>query len=97
MWKGCGVLDDKNCAAGHVLCLKERTRLTATGVMDVGTVTEDGISAATKAGTLHVRGKGLKVIRLDAATGELELAGEVQAVSYVDEQRHRSWLARLFR
>ncbi len=90
-------MDERIRRENHVLCLEERTRLTATGVTDVGAVTEEGVSASTRAGMLHVRGKGLKVVRLDAATGELELAGEVQAISYAAEQHSQSWLARLFR
>ena len=90
-------LENKQRAGGHCLRIEDKQRLIATDVLDVGMVSEEGVSASTGAGGLHLRGRGLTVIRLDAATGELELAGEVQAVSYAGEQRPRSFLARLFR
>ena len=96
MRRGRDFLEEKN-RAGHSLRIEGKTRVIATEVIDVGTVGEEGVTASTKVGGLHVRGRGLKVIRLDAATGELELMGEVQAVSYMGEQRPRSFLAKLFR
>lgn len=81
----------------HTVCLEDRKNLTVTGVTDVGEVTPEGVSAATPWGELHVRGTGLKVIRLDSATGELVISGEIQALSYTEETRSRSWFSRLFR
>lgn len=81
----------------HCLTIEERGILTATGVLDVGTVTDEGISATTQLGELHIRGNNLKVVRLDSATGELVLSGEIQALSYTEARQARSLLAKLFR
>jgi len=77
--------------------MEGRRKLFVTGVADVDAVTEEGVRASTQLGILLIRGKGMRVVRLDASVGELELSGEIQSVSYAGEQQPRSWLARLFR
>lgn len=81
----------------HCLTIEERGILTASGVLDVGAVTEEGICATTQLGDLHIRGSNLKVVRLDSSTGELVLSGEIQALSYVQNHPSRSLLSKLFR
>ena len=90
-------MEERCSSRENTLVLKDRRSLFVTGVADVDAVTEEGVRASTQLGILLVRGKGIRVVRLDAAAGELELSGEVLSVSYAGEQRPRSWLARLFR
>ena len=89
---------EERCSAGeNTLVVEGRRKLFVTGVADVDAVTDEGVRASTQLGILLIRGKGIRVVRLDSSTGALELSGEIQSVSYAGEQRSRSWLARLFR
>jgi len=90
--------DTETGKAKHSLTLEERGRLFATGVSDVEGFDDETVEAVTPLGILTVHGRGLKVERFSAETGELSVAGEVSALGYsADMPKRAGLLAKIFR
>jgi sporulation protein YabP len=69
------------------------------GVVDVLSFDVNEILLETGLGMLLIKGKELHVNRLSLEKGEVELSGQIDAISYskVPDQRKESLMARLFR
>lgn len=83
----------------HRLILSQRREGTITGVTDVFSFDEHEILLKTSQGMLTVKGKELHVSRLELEKGEVELAGQVDALLYTGQepkQKQGSLLSRLF-
>lgn len=82
----------------HGLVLEERKKLTATGVSNVDSFDEQTIVAYTNLGELTIRGQGLKINRLNIETGELTVDGEINSMTYTDNQpQNAGFFSKLFR
>lgn len=73
---------EKAAESGHSLIIHNRKHLVATGISDVDGMDDKTVSAAMPERLLIIRGKDLKVTRFSAETGELELEGEIDSVTY---------------
>ncbi len=67
----------------HRLNLDERARLTVTAVEEVMSFDEQELRLRTALGPLLVRGRALKVEKLDKNSGELAVSGEVAELVYL--------------
>ncbi len=82
----------------HNVILRSREELEISGVVEVGTFDEDGVTMATTLGDLNVRGSGLHITSLDLITGNVCVSGKVVAVYYTESKRSGgSILNRLFK
>mgnify|MGYP000857214510 len=72
----------------HSLILENRKLLTATGVSNVDSFDEDTIIAYTDLGEIVIKGKGLHISKLNLETGEMNLDGEINSVSYSENQSY---------
>ena len=80
----------------HTLSMENRDKLSLTGVEDVSGFDESLVVLTTSMGELTVRGEGLHIERIDLDSGQLEVLGKVQELSY-DERAPKSTLwSRLF-
>lgn len=80
----------------HSLSLSDRRRLTVSGVEDVDRFDEDAVSLVTCAGTLNVRGSGLKIEKLSLDGGELVVEGRIDSLDYSENTPgRRGWIGRL--
>lgn len=79
----------------HRLVLEDRTRLTLTGVEDVGRFDETEIVMTTCAGTLIVRGEELHIEKLSLDGGELHITGTVTSLAYEELRRSGGFFSRL--
>lgn len=80
----------------HTLSMENRDKLSLTGVEDVSGFDESLVVLTTSMGELTVRGEGLHIERIDLDSGQLEVRGKVQELSY-DERAPKSTLwSRLF-
>ena len=70
----------------HTLILENRQAVTATGVSNVDSFDEDTIIAYTDLGEIVIKGKGLHISKLNLETGEMNLDGEINSVSYSENQ-----------
>ena len=72
--------------------------LTATGVSNVDSFDEDTIIAYTDLGEIVIKGKGLHISKLNLETGEMNLDGEINSVSYSENQSASTgFLSKLFK
>lgn len=89
--------DEKNFKQPHQLILEERGRLSVTGVQDVDCFDETVVILFTSLGRLVIRGRGLRVSGFSTETGDFALEGQVDSMTYSDEQPKGSFLRSLFK
>lgn len=66
----------------HSFTLENKERLTVSGVSDVDTFDENKITLFTEDDTLVIEGEQLHIQKLDVASGDLEITGEVFSLTY---------------
>lgn len=66
----------------HNLILKDRKYLSISGVSDVDTFDEEKIILFTEDETLEIEGVNLHIQKLDVATGDLIIEGEIDSIVY---------------
>ena len=79
----------------HDLQLRERSKLTMTGVTEVVSFDESTVVLQTSLGTLVVQGRELHLKTLSPEGGQVAVEGTVTALSY-EEPRSGGWRQRLF-
>ncbi|MCL2084985.1 MAG: YabP/YqfC family sporulation protein [Oscillospiraceae bacterium] len=89
--------EEKNRNGAHHIVMEDRARITASGVEDVDSFDENGVTMLTSRGTLVVRGRDLHIDRLSIDKGELNIEGIVDSLQYIDEAQSGGFWARLFR
>lgn len=90
--------EEKKSMGAHNLILEERGSLTVTGVEDIDSFDDQTVVIYTGLGELTVRGNQLHIERIDLQAGELELQGQVDALTYSDQPAARGgFFARIFR
>lgn len=90
--------EEKKSIGVHNLILEERGSLTVTGVEDIDSFDDQTVVIYTGLGELTVRGNQLHIERIDLQAGELELQGQVDALTYADQPAVRGgFFARIFR
>ncbi len=92
---------DEKKYARHSVVMERRESVAVTGVLDVISFDEETIIAETELGVLILRGENLHVNRLNLETGDLEVDGGINNVSYEDAAGYakgkNSILGKLFR
>ena len=71
----------------HELLMKERKKISLTGVTEVLSFDDTAVVLKTVCGELTVEGGGLRISSLDTAHGTLEINGNIQAFSYFDKNK----------
>ena len=79
----------------HKLNLMERKRLTMTGVTEVVSFDDSAVVLRTDLGTLLVQGSQLQLKQLTAEGGQVEVTGNIAALSYEEPRQRNGWLGRL--
>ena len=74
-------------AAPHHVVLEERRSLTVSGVEDVERFDDTAIVLSTSRGTMVVSGSELHIEKLSLDGGDLKVEGEIDAISYEEDQR----------
>lgn len=80
----------------HRLALEGRNALSVSGVEEVESFDENTIIMLTTLGTLVVHGTQLHIEQLSLDGGELKVTGEVDSLSYEDNERQGGFFSRLF-
>ena len=78
----------------HDLTLRQRQKLTMTGVTEVVSFDETAVLLQTGLGTLAVHGQGLQLKQLSTDGGQVCVEGSISALVY-EEPRQGGWLRRL--
>ena len=71
--------------------------MTLTGVADVVSYDDSRIALKTALGGLVIAGSGLKLGRLDTASGNAEIEGLIKALEYTDSGAEKGFFKKLFR
>ena len=82
------------------LTLENRRKLTINGVIEVINFNENQILLNTDVGTLMVKGKELKMNKLDVQNGDVIITGKVDSFVYTSDKskvKKDSILSRLFK
>lgn len=80
----------------HSLSLENRSRMSLTGVEDVSGFDENLIVLSTGQGDLTVRGQELHIEKIDLDSGQLEVRGHIQELSYDEPLKGGTLWSRLF-
>ena len=82
----------------RVLCLTDRSRLRITGVEEVISFDEHGAQLKCEDGRLFVDGEDIRISNLDTASGEVNITGKINAISFADDaaRTRRGVMGRLF-
>ena len=91
------VFEEKGKAGPHHIIMEDRARITASGVEDVDSFDENGVTMLTNRGALVIRGRELHIDRLSIDKGELNIEGIIDSLQYIDEAQSGGFWSRLFR
>jgi len=82
----------------RILCLTDRNDLRITGVEEVISFDENGAELRCENGRLFVDGENIHISNLNTDSGEVNITGKINAMSYADEtdKKRRGTLGRLF-
>ena len=82
----------------HSLELKRRERLTLDGVEEVISFDESGAELKCENGRLFVEGEEIRISNLSTESGEVNITGKINAISYADDtdKKRRGFMGRLF-
>ncbi len=81
----------------HQLTLRDRSHLELSGVTDVGTFDENGVTLTTTAGRLRIVGSGLHLSCLTLETGAAVIEGTVDGLEYSKTPTRGGFFGRLLR
>lgn len=79
----------------HNLILDNRKNLRLSGIEDVPVFNEETVRLKTAMGDLIVKGSSLHINRLDLDSGEVEIEGVINLLSYLENKSDKSFLQRL--
>ncbi len=80
----------KSTATSHEVFMRDRKKITLTGVNEVVSFDDLSVVLKTVCGELTVEGEGIRISSLDTAHGTLEIDGNIQSLSYFDKKREGS-------
>ena len=84
--------------APHHVVIEDRKSLTVSGVEDVERFDENTIVLSTSRGAMVVAGENLHIEKLSLDGGDLKVEGDIDSVSYEEENVARGgFLSRLLR
>lgn len=90
--------EKKTSLLPHNCILEDRRTLSVSGVNDVDSFDEQVIVASTDLGELTIRGEKLHITRLSLEIGELQVEGNIAALSYADvAPKNSGFFSRVFR
>ncbi|MEY8763186.1 MULTISPECIES: sporulation protein YabP [Clostridium] len=75
-------LEDKK----SLLSLENRKKLILTGIIEVISFNEDQISLNTNLGILNIKGKNLKMNKLDVQNGDVSIIGTINSCIYINNE-----------
>lgn len=83
----------------HIVHIDNRERIEITGVTKVDTFNEDDVILHTVMGVINVKGKNMKVNKLNVDTGDMLIEGMIYSIHYLskDKENKGSILKKLFK
>lgn len=83
----------------HKIYIDNRGKIDISGVNAIYTFNDEQVSLSTVMGNLLIRGKDLKVNKLNVDSGDVSIVGQINSLSYTskDEGKNENLLKKLFR
>ncbi len=83
----------------HIVHIDNRERIDITGVTKVDTFNEDDVILHTVMGVINVKGKNMKVNKLNVDTGDMLIEGMIYSIHYLskDKENKGNILKKLFK
>lgn len=82
------------------IILENRRKLTLNGVLEVISYNDEKIALSTCLGNLDIKGKELKINKLDVQNGDVIITGVINAITYsikeIGKNKKDSLIKRLF-
>lgn len=75
-------MEERTIAKQHKMILSNRNAGSFTGILDVLSFDLNEILLETELGMLHIKGRDLHVNRLNLEKGEVDIDGQVDALTY---------------
>lgn len=93
------VSDLKNENGKSDIYIDSRERLKASGVKEVFSFDDKKVISDTNQGILTIKGQNLHIERIDLESGELQVKGKIDIISYIDaySRKNGSILKKLFK
>ncbi len=89
--------EEKGLQLPHRLVLEGRSRLNVTGITEIESFDENTIVLYTTRGTLVIHGRQLHLSTLSVDSGQVDVDGTIDSMTYEDDQRAGgSLFSRLF-
>ncbi|APM37510.1 sporulation protein YabP [Clostridium kluyveri] len=83
-----------------LLSLESRRKLILTGIIEVVSFNEDQIVLNTNLGTLNIKGKDLKMNKLDVQNGDVVIIGVINACVYTSSEpkkKRQNLISKIFK
>ncbi|MFL0195148.1 sporulation protein YabP [Clostridium sp. WILCCON 0269] len=83
-----------------LLSLEGRRKLILTGIIEVVSFNEDQIVLNTNLGTLNIKGKALKMNKLDVQNGDVIIIGVINSCAYTSSEpkkKRQNLISRIFK
>ncbi|WP_333860202.1 sporulation protein YabP [Clostridium sp.] len=83
-----------------ILSLENRRKLILTGIVEVVSFNEDQIVLNTNLGTLNIKGKDLKMNKLDVQNGDVVIMGVINACVYISSEpkkKRQNLISKIFK
>lgn len=82
----------------HIVHIDNRERIEISGVTKVDTFNEDDVILHTVMGVLNIKGKNMKVNKLNVDTGDMLIEGMIYSMHYLSKDKEKgSILKKLFK
>ena len=94
-------MPDERRITKHRLTLENRENASISGITDVISFDEEQIICDTELGVIIIKGANLHVSNLNVDSGELDIYGEITAITYEENLRREgkpsSFLSKIFK
>ncbi len=85
-------------ALEHSIYMLNRKNLSISGVKDVISFDENGVSIITVMGNIAIKGKNIKIGNFNTDTGNMQMDGKFSAIFYLDDKGEKEgFFKRLWR
>lgn len=76
----------------HNVSIADRKSVSLSGVSDVMSFDEGQVTLSTSLGVLTIEGSGMHIQKMNIASGEMVIDGEINGMMYIDKSARKSGL-----
>lgn len=92
--KNSAILNENNKSS---LSLENRKKLSLSGVLEVLSFDDEEISLNSNLGALNIKGKNLKLNKLDVQNGDVIISGYVNSIVYCNKEAKKKKSYKIFK